>query len=66
MLTRQAITAVIGIALLGAVGGVVGGAAMVRWSAPRSDAPAASPDTQLGLYPDGTALRRVGAQMILR
>jgi hypothetical protein len=63
MIRRQAVTALIGGTMLV---GMVSGAAMVRWMAPGSKAAASASVGEAGLYPDGTALRRLGGKMILR
>jgi hypothetical protein len=63
MIGRQAVTALIGGTVLVSV---LSGAAMMRWTAPGSKAAASAAVGEAGLYPDGTALRRLGAKMILR
>jgi hypothetical protein len=63
MIRRQAVTALIGGTVLVSV---LSGAVMVRWMEPGSKAAASVSAGEAGLYPDGTALRRLGGKMILR
>jgi hypothetical protein len=63
MTGRQGVTVLISSAVLVSM---LGGAVMVRWTAPGTGRAASAAVGEAGLYPDGTALRRVGAKMILR